>query len=332
MNISTSTKSKELSFNLVNEENKSQITVTLKNQKNSLIISAKEDCTPDSKDFTAAFDFFSLCKLHKIFKACETMDEVIEFLSPLINNKEAKIYSTKNEELILEINIVFGVKKEIIKISLHKRNINLEENVFQLNKKIEEMQKEINNLKLAVFGNINIVNEDMNFGQIVKNEEEKKFLINEVEQKLDKKIKGAKLIFSTKIDGDDPSVFHKKCDFKYNTITLIEAKNGRRFGGFANLPWCSADIYKDDKKCFLFSLDYMEVYQYQNDGKGVHSNIDYGPSFGCGHDININKNVLTQETCYVGVGSFNYNGKKSALSGEGEKYIQLKGYEVIEVI
>ena len=193
------------------------------------------------------------------------------------------------------------------------------------------MQEEINKLKLAVFGNQTKEKEEFDFGQIVKNENEKKFLINEIQKKLNTKIKGAKLIFSTKTDGDDPSTFHLKCDHKYNTLTLIEAVNNRRFGGFANLPWCSADVYKDDKNCFLFSLDYLESYYYKNDGKGVHSHQDYGPSFGSAHDINILKNSLSGKHCYTDAGSFNYKKRSAALSG-AKDYVQLNIYEVIEII
>ena len=231
----------------------------------------------------------------------------------------------------MELNILIGVKKEIIKINLHKKDLNLEDTVFQLNKKVEEMQKEINELKLAVFGLPKIEKEKINFGQIVKNENEKKLLIDEIEKKLKTKIKGANVIFSTKTDGDEPSAFHSKCDHKFNTLTLIEAENGRRFGGFANLPWCSADIYKDDKNCFLFSLDYLEIYEYKNDGNAVHSNKDYGPSFGSRHDINIQKNCLSDKKCYTDQGSFDYKKRNAALSGV-QDYVKLNSYEVIEVI
>ena len=159
----------------------------------------------------------------------------------------------------------------------------------------------------------------------------KNFLIKEIEKKLNTKIKSAKVIFSTKTDGDDPSTFHKKCDHKYNTLTLIEAVNNRRFGGFANLPWCSADVYKDDKNCFLFSLDFMEVYFYKNDGKGVHSHPNYGPSFGSAHDINIQANCLSNKKCHTHEGSFDYKSRSAALSGI-KGYVQLNVYEVIEII
>ena len=318
-------------FNLINETNKNKVILSLENKKNNLIILIKYDSLTNEKEFIVAYNQESLNKLHKFFKIFETIDEVIECLAQLIQNKDSKLYSSEKDGLILELNITIGIKKEIIKINLHKRNINLEETVFQLNKKIEEMQNDINKLKLAVFGEEKKEKEDIDFGQIIKNENEKKFLIKEIEKKLNTKIKGAKVIFSTKKDGDDPSTFHKKCDYKYNTLTLIEAVNNRRFGGFANLPWCSADVYKDDKNCFLFSLDFMESYQYKNDGKGVHSHPNYGPSFGSRHDINIQEESLSGKKCYTDEGSFDYKSRNAALSGE-KNYVQLKIYEVIEII
>ena len=289
-------------FNLINEENKNQIALTLENKNNTLIILAKDDSLSDCKEFIISLNFFSLYKMHKFFKMFDTIDELIEFISQLIQNKETKIYSSEIGELILELNISIGIKKEIIKINLHKRNINLEDSVFQLTKKLEEMQKEIDKLKLSVYGDLNKKKEkeEIDFGEIIKNENEKKFLINEIEKKLYSKVKSAKVIFSTNKDGDEPSAFHLKCDHKYNTLTLIEADNNRRFGGFTNLPWCSADNYKDDKKCFLFSLDFMETYQYKNDGKGVHSHKDFGPSFGSAHDISIKKNLYLVKTAIQG--------------------------------
>ena len=274
----------------------------------------------------------SLYKLHKSFKMFETIDEIIEFLSQIIQAKEVKIYPDNEKGgLILELNISIGVKKEKIKIKLHKREIHLEEIVFQLKHKVEEMEKEINNLKNNGEPKIQKEKEKIDFGQIVKNENESKLLIDEIEKKLKTKVKGTKLLFSTKTYGDEPSTFHLKCDYKYNTITIIEADNGMRFGGFANLPWCSADIYKDDKNCFLFSLDYMEIYEYKNDGKAVHSRKEYGPSFGTAHDINIQENCLSEKKCYTGEGSFDYKNKKNALSGVAD-YVKLKIYEVFEII
>ena len=50
------------------------------------------------------------------------MDESIEFITQIIQSKEAKIYS-QDSELYLELNITMGVKKEKVKIKLNKGKI-----------------------------------------------------------------------------------------------------------------------------------------------------------------------------------------------------------------
>ena len=91
--------------------------------------------------------------------------------------------------------------------------------------------------------------------------------------------------------------------------------------------WC----LKDDKNCFLFSLDFLEAYQYKNDGKGVHSHKDYGPCFGSAHDIFIGENSLSSKNGYTGEGSFDYKNRSAALSGIKGNF-QLNMYEVFEIL
>ena len=50
----------------------------------------------------------------------ETIGESIEFITQIIQSKEAKIYS-QDSELYLELNIIMGVKKE--KVAVEKENI-----------------------------------------------------------------------------------------------------------------------------------------------------------------------------------------------------------------
>ena len=65
-------------FNLINETNKNKIILSLENNKNNLIILAKDDSLPNEKEFIVTYNRDSLNKLHKLFKIFETIDEVIE--------------------------------------------------------------------------------------------------------------------------------------------------------------------------------------------------------------------------------------------------------------
>ena len=56
------------------------------------------------------------------------------------------------------------------------------------------------------------------------------------------------------VDGFTSEVFHKKCDNKGATLTVIKANN-RVFGGFTNLSWDSSDTEKrGDPNAFIFRV------------------------------------------------------------------------------
>jgi hypothetical protein len=38
-------------------------------------------------------------------------------------------------------------------------------------------------------------------------------------------------------DGFNAEVFHKKCDGKGQTLTIIQSERGKIFGGYSTVPW-----------------------------------------------------------------------------------------------
>lgn len=70
------------------------------------------------------------------------------------------------------------------------------------------------------------------------------------------------LIFRGTRDGETPDIFHKICDGKAKTITVIKTIKGLKFGGYIEREWKSyGDWVKDDENCFVFSLDLKKVYE-----------------------------------------------------------------------
>jgi len=55
-------------FNLINEENKNQIALTLENKNNTLIILAKDDSLSDCKEFIISLNFFLFTKCINFLK------------------------------------------------------------------------------------------------------------------------------------------------------------------------------------------------------------------------------------------------------------------------
>jgi hypothetical protein len=64
------------------------------------------------------------------------------------------------------------------------------------------------------------------------------------------------LLYRGSRDGFKIAEFHRRCDGRRDTITVIESKGGNVFGGHTPLPWSSSAGYQTDSslKTFLFTL------------------------------------------------------------------------------
>ena len=84
--------------------------------------------------------------------------------------------------------------------------------------------------------------------------------------------------------------FHEKCDGKNNTIVIIQARNGKRFGGFTEAKWDKSNGYKTGNHGFLFSLDKKEIYL-----REWLNNDFIDSSFSDEEKNKINKSISTQD-------------------------------------
>ena len=68
------------------------------------------------------------------------------------------------------------------------------------------------------------------------------------------KVLRTKLIFKSETDGDKAATFHEKCDNISPTITIIQTKEGFRYGGytFANWEVEEESGFKTDNDAFIF--------------------------------------------------------------------------------
>ena len=150
-----------------------------------------------------------------------------------------------------------------------------------------------------------------------------------IKEKLNKTIKGAKLLYRASRDGDSTQ-FHSKCDRIENTVTFVKAKNGRKFGGFANKAFNSSEQWISDPNCFVFSLLHKECYYYNNNGYMIYGSSSYGPLWGDGHDLYMASGCLNNTSSGTNQSSFDYKGKSNALSGSSN--FQAEDYETYQLI
>lgn len=111
------------------------------------------------------------------------------------------------------------------------------------------------------------------------------------------------LIYKATRDGFSLEAFHKKCDGKGPTMTIIQSARKFIFGGYTSISWSTNTGPKKDTQAFLFTLTNPHniaptKYPINPDkvGNAVYHFHAYGPSFGDNADIQIvnNSNATNQ--------------------------------------
>ena len=143
-----------------------------------------------------------------------------------------------------------------------------------------------------------------------------------------------KLLYSSEKEDDKASSFHKKCDNIAPTLTLIETKEGFRYGGFTTQTWESTEqsTFKKDKDAFIFSLDTEKKYEITDEEKSIQCSMFWGPYFGEGGAICVPDNFLEEKNAFYQWPSSYDISEKDELTFGQEHNINISKYEVYEII
>ena len=283
------------SFALESDKHR-QFNFIFKNDKNtSIYISASYNEEILSHNYEKIFSLDSLKNI-AYFSLFNSIKEIYEEIIYLIKQKQKEIKVLENSnEIILKIpleglkfkEITFHLdekkidEKEIIKDLyltvknlINKNNI-LESNQEKLEKKVTNLEKEINILKdfvkLKQNSNNNkiinlkslIIENNDNYNIIIKN------WINP-----NANIK-AVLLYRLTTNGKEYKTFHDLCDNQGNTLLITKLIDGNILGGFTTKNWDNSNSWKDDKNSFVFSL----IRQLKADSNKLINEHIY-----CGHD------------------------------------------------
>ena len=261
--------------------------------------------------------------LEQIIK--DKIKQQLDNINNKINHLEKENISLKNEIKIL--------KDEIQKLKIEKEeNEKLKGEINE----IKNLKEEMNKLKELIINKKNDILEEIESSSIIK-KNEFEFISQALKSRMKKQIISIKKLYQATVDGGDPKNFHLKCDNISNTLTFIQSKQNRRFGGFTSLYWESSeyDNAKKDKNAFLFSIDKQKIYPIKDlDGKdAIRCKKQWGPCFGRGKDIGIEGNPIKEKRLLTYHSSYNYGGDNNSLS-EDEKYdgIYAKDIEVYQII
>lgn len=145
------------------------------------------------------------------------------------------------------------------------------------------------------------------------------------------------LIYKASTDGFQATDFHRMCDNRGSTLTVIRSLDGYMFGGYTPVSWDSAsNAYKTHLDCFLFTLSNphnIPPTKYNINPRynfGIFCSIVYGPIFGGGHDIVVftnsnqnNSNYTNFPNSYVdttGKGNLTFTGTNNFITNEIEVF------------
>jgi len=157
------------------------------------------------------------------------------------------------------------------------------------------------------------------------------------------KNKTLSLLWRGRRDGFGASTFHRLCDGKPNTLTVIKNTNGFIFGGYTSIPWTSVGYnFKEDNTAFLFSFKNSTEtplkLKVNMPASAVYHGPTYGPSFGSGRDLCVYDLSNTSRFTYMTLHSYEYPDGKSGneggnfIVGGSDNHFQTVEIEVFQVL
>ena len=285
-----------------------------------------------------------LIEVDKQFDNIYCNEKILEQCKKLPNKIKLSLEKSKNieyneDKLSSFINECINIENNIKEINIINDSINKckNEGESEINFIYEE---QFNSLleNIKKLGKISIINKHSIFYSLIINNENdrKELIINWIKQKTNKSILKFEKIFTMSINGTSCYDFHKYCDNKGPTLTLVKTTNNKIFGGFTPLNWESldgVDKYDKNNQTFIFSLNSMKKFDMINKEKSaIYCNKNNGPYFG-GRDFSIESDMKKCEAYANQYTNFLCNNNLELIGEKGSnKKFNLEDFEVFKII
>lgn len=277
-----------------------------------IIINIKNGKSFQYNEYESKFNFTELTSIHIFFTQFKNVEMIGNLFLNLLKGNKVTLYEKNNSIIFSFLNIT----EEEINIPIKKKQLTTNETIEKLTGIVESLIKDIDKIKkenIEMKEEINLLKE---FKIKIEKEKEieKYFLkkssiiidINELKMisnwiNPNKEIHYTQIYKATK-DGGTGNDFHRCCDNKKPTLTLIKTTNNYIFGGYISISWEGPSnwTYKgNDDSAFIFSVNNKLKFPIQNKEKVIYNQKDYGPDFG-DNDIYLNnKDFLNNDSvCY----------------------------------
>ena len=270
---------KEKKYNIKTNKN-NEMELYLRNYDNEYLSITLIKQYPFKKyELKCNLEEFQKNRFFKIFFNIEEIKKELE------NKIDKSIFIEESNLIIMDIQIGLTIINEILLIIEEKEENKdetieiLEKNIKVLTDKLNETDKKLKDAekKIELFEEEEKARKSIKRSKILKTNEDKLILnfLNQTENIT------FNLLYRATEDGDQAKIYHNKCDNTGPNLTIVETKNGYRFGGYSsvNLQSLTGTPVKDDK-AFVFSLNKKRKYLPKDTSGALHMNKNYGPIFG----------------------------------------------------
>ena len=208
-----------------------------------------------------------LYSLNKYFRQFDSIDEVLKALKnneKIIKEKSvSKVYDIKFEN----INLIFQLNLYLMSGDIHLLSIKMKPKKLNQNEIIYRLKSYIKYLK-GIPGVNELIHSYENQNQkifslkskIIPNENDFKFIYDEICKQLNKKEIKFIQRFNVLKDGDSAKVFHEKCDNIGPNISIIKTLDNLIFGGFTTNNWSTQTKTKKDDSAFVFNCQTKKIH------------------------------------------------------------------------
>ena len=260
------------------EENNNKYEFTLKLIDDKLNIEIKSKLKEgEERIYINSFNFEELKDIHKFFFICNNIDDALNYIKNILEEKKVNIQSITDDEILINLKLKV-IKEEIIKIKLRrkedsqndllnelkllkKENKDLKERLEKIEKYLKEIDKKrgLNGQRTLK----DISDETIFFpSKIIIEEYDKLLILRKLEGK-NKKVQAIDLLFRSSRDGDKLLNIKKAIDKRKNVLAVLKTTKGRRFAGFTEKGYNFSRGQGEDENAFLISFDNYRAYDYE---------------------------------------------------------------------
>ena len=132
------------------------------------------------------------------------------------------------------------------------------------------------------------------------------------------------MLYRGSADGFTAEAFHRRCDKKGPTLTLVRSDNGNIFGGYSTVAWGSKDAFRAAPGSFLLTLRNTygtepSTFSLLEPGcpSAIYDHYTFGPTFGGGCDLCLWPPFNTGRKCYSNIGAESGSGNGSSIGKRG---------------